>query len=242
MAGIEMTMKREGSTMIPTAAMFEDDLRKIPEDREVFVTIRMARNPQFHKWFFAALNQIVKSGQWDGTIDSLILWLKIATGHVHKYDEDGKTYHVLNSWSFASMDELSFRDLVDRAKYVLADRLGINMDEIFARADADVTPNDPTSAANGAVPGGMRETRFDATFLDRLTALHMQLRQHKTAVDMESFYAANRDEFGALIQIDRDCVASVYSASLRRAKGDIDLDEEITFVNDRLNQHEDEPA
>ncbi len=241
MSGIEMTMKRQGQGLFPTCAIFEEDLASVPEGKEVFISIRMVRNGKFLAWWESAISQVVKSGQWHGDRHSLKRWIKMAIGH---YDEtimdDGKVCYEPRSWSVYSMDELSFRDLVDRAKYVLADQLGINMDEIFDRADSDVTPNDP--AQKTTAPCGMSQIRFDETFLDRLTALHMQLRQCETVVDMESFYEANRDEFGALVQIDRDCVASVYSASLRRAKGNIGLDEEITCVNDLLNRHEDKPA
>ncbi len=237
MAGIELTMKREGSRLAPTAAMFEEDLRKIPEGREVFVSVRMARNPQFHKWFFSALAQIIKSGQYDGTVDELIAWLKIACGNVHKLDEDGKIYYVLDSWSFASMDEISFRDLVDRVKFILAER-GINMDEIFDRADEDTTPNEPGPQAEPAdkpAPAPSNETRFDETFVDRLTALVSGLSGRKDETTILSFYEANSDEFAALVEIDRETVAALYASALRRARGDIDATEETRFANELLN-------
>ncbi len=255
MAGIELTMKREGSRLAPTAAMFEEDLRKIPEGREVFVSVRMARNPQFHKWFFSALAQIIKSGQYDGTVDELIAWLKIACGNVHKIDEDGKIYYVLDSWSFASMDELSFRDLVDRVKFVLAKR-GINMDEIFDRADQDTTPNERGRAASLAQnnrerdgvdefgdplvatpnkPAASIETKFDETFVDRLTALVLGLSNRDDETAIKAFYEANSDEFAALVEIDRETVAALYASALRRARGDIDATEEVRFANELLN-------
>lgn len=80
-SGLQITMRRRGSVLEPTALIFEEDLKSIPELKEVVVTIRRARSPKHLRFFFAKLGEVIKSGAWDSDKDSLLSYVKIGVGY-----------------------------------------------------------------------------------------------------------------------------------------------------------------
>jgi hypothetical protein len=81
-AGVDITMRRKGDTLVPTAEMFREDLQSIPEAKELLVSIRTPRSVEHHRLFFAVLHEMVKSGIWDGDVESLLDYVKVGVGHV----------------------------------------------------------------------------------------------------------------------------------------------------------------
>ncbi len=128
-AGTELTMLRRGDTLVPSAPMFLDDLLAIQEGKELLVTIRQPRHVEQHKLFFSVLGEIVRSGQWDGDVDSLLDYIKIGTGLVSTVidQQTGKAYFVLKSISFASMDQTRFHRFFKRAEWFMAERMGVDV-------------------------------------------------------------------------------------------------------------------
>jgi hypothetical protein len=258
-SGIEVTMKRKGDNLVATSEMFHQDVMNIPEDKEVFVTIRMARNPAQHRWFFGVLGQMVKAGVWDGDVDSLLEHIKIAVGHVSKVIHwTGEVYYSIKSIAFASMDQLKFSRFVKRAEYVIAERFGVDVAELFKRADEDSSPRDEgicaqrSGGAQGVEPAGVNgeggrssprhapPTNFNDPSWDRMTGMAWKLLNVKSRDSVDTTYEANKAEYESLVQIDRDAMAEIYAIAIKRANGDIERAAAEDFVNRRIDQHKQE--
>lgn len=78
---LQLTMLRRGDNLVPAAEIFLEDMRAIPEGREVVVTVKRSRSPKHLRFFFAKLRAIITAGHWDGDTDSLLSYLKIGVGH-----------------------------------------------------------------------------------------------------------------------------------------------------------------
>ena len=124
---IKLVMRRSGFWLIPTDGIQEKCLHRLKQGKEVEVEIKQPRNPQHHRLFFALLNITQHQTEDFPSTDMLLTWLKIKLGHVDVmiWDE-GKTYYVPKSISFASMDQDSFRDFFDRALDVIVQRYGFD--------------------------------------------------------------------------------------------------------------------
>lgn len=238
-SGLEMTMTRKGQTLVPTAQIFMADLMTVPEGKEVFVVVRMARNPRQHRWFFGVLGQIVKSGTWDGDVNSLLDWIKVAVGHVSTViHESGRVYHILKSISFASMDQLKFQRFVKRAEYYLAERLGIDVGEIFKRAtDDSASEIDEQRAPPVGEPVADRRTCFENPSWERLMDVGLKLQRQTSKKGVEAAYEADKAEFAALVQLDRPAVSDVYQIALRLVRGDLEKKKARDMLNARVDQH-----
>lgn len=200
MSGTEITMLRRGDSLVPSCEMFREDLLSIPEGKEIFVTMRRARSPKHHRFWFAALQEIVRSGQWEGSVETLLIWIKIATGHVTVVVGDkGKTFYVPKSIDWASMPEDAFTAFKREAEKVLGERLHVDMEAIYeavmsrSRLRDDVPTEDPVPEApqiNEDTPS-MPEAANDTGRTDE--PLDARLRALATALEKdtpEAFEAA----------------------------------------------------
>lgn len=134
MAGLELTMIRRGDTLVPSAQWFLDQLHTLPDGKEVFVTIRRVRSVQHHRFFFGVLNEIVESGQWEGDVETLLIYLKIGIGYVSTViGPTGKVYYVPKSIAFESMDEEAFKAFHKKAEAFFVNKMEIDIEEIYRR-------------------------------------------------------------------------------------------------------------
>lgn len=127
--------------LAPVDAQSNDRIYKLKPNQEVMVSIKTPRNPQHHRLFFAVLNDVVQSGAWEGTLDSLLTTIKIGTGHVDTIidQSNGKTYYVTKSIDFASMSQDKFNEFFDLAIQLIAQRWmdQESIDEIVMRNMAE---------------------------------------------------------------------------------------------------------
>jgi hypothetical protein len=125
--------KRDGA-LIPVDEAASEMLAAIKDGQEVLVTIRKARSPEHHRFFFAMLHQLVRAtGRWSDEAHALDD-LKQRVGHVTRRI-DGFTGHEIReprSINFGAMDELAFGRFTARCRYVIARDLGIDVDEMMA--------------------------------------------------------------------------------------------------------------
>lgn len=105
----------------------DDDGREMlaaVKDKRVVVHVHAPRNVLHHRLLFALLRDICQAGAWDGDEESLLAWLKIATGLVDMIvGPDGRPYYVPRSIAFESMDQASFSRWFERACFVITARL-----------------------------------------------------------------------------------------------------------------------
>ena len=135
----------------------EEFLAGIPNGREVVVTVRRARSPKHHRWFFALLHKVVANSEHWVDEEDLLDDLKLATGHAERRVNilTGETYRVAKSINFASMAEDPFRRFKERCLYVLAKALGIDPDVLMEETDA--TQRIIESKASSIIPAEHQE-------------------------------------------------------------------------------------
>lgn len=129
---------RRGNTLVPADFAAEEFLSELKDGREVILTIRKARSPKHHRWFFAMLHKVVENTDRWSTEDELLDALKLATGHTERRQTiDGSIYLAPRSISFAAMEEGAFTRFRRRCCYVLATRvLGISPEELMGETEA----------------------------------------------------------------------------------------------------------
>jgi hypothetical protein len=117
---------RRGSTLVAADIASEDFLSEIPEGKEVLVTIRRARSPEHHRWFFKLLSRVAENSDKWADVDDLLDDLKLACGHYTRRANilTGQIQYVPKSISFAAMGEDKFKRFKERALYVLTQALG----------------------------------------------------------------------------------------------------------------------
>jgi hypothetical protein len=129
---------KKGNSLVPADFAAEEFLDGIPSGREILVSVRRARSPQHHRWFFALLRKVVDNTDRWASEEELLDDLKIACGHVTKRVNilTGEVSLVARSINFASLPEDPFRRFKDRALFVLGKVLGVDplslMDEVEA--------------------------------------------------------------------------------------------------------------
>lgn len=101
-------------------------LFKIKLGKEVGCEVIQRRNPKHHRLFFAILKFIKEHCErFEPTpIEKIKDAVKLATGLADTFidAETGKTYYVLRSMSWASMDQIEFNRFFDDATQVIATR------------------------------------------------------------------------------------------------------------------------
>lgn len=145
MAGLALTMLRRGSVLTPTSQVFEDDLRALPEGKELMVDIWRARNPAQLRWYWATITALINAGYWQGDRESLHRALKIGLGLVEEViSADGEVFYALKSVSPARMDRTEFEDFLRRLEQFLAERWGVDVkkfrSEVRQLAGRDAEP------------------------------------------------------------------------------------------------------
>lgn len=117
--------KRKGA-LWPSDPISDELLEKLPDGKEVLLTIRRARNVRHHKLLWAMLRKVVENtdGQWPNE-NALLDELKLATGlaEVRVNLLTGNPYAVPGSISFASMDQTKFKEWFDQATHLLATKV-----------------------------------------------------------------------------------------------------------------------
>lgn len=125
--------------------------KRAKDGRDVVIEMTLARNPRHHRLFYAILkfcvmHAVAENGESRfSNIEEAKTAIKIATGEVDPYIDatTGKTFFVLRSISYASMDQARFAAFFDRATFVIADRWmpsGTTPEAVRAEIEAMIEP------------------------------------------------------------------------------------------------------
>jgi hypothetical protein len=128
-------VKKDGK-LVPADFAADELLAEIPEGREIMVTIRKARSPAHHRFFFALLRKVCEAtGRWHDE-DELLDAVKLATGHVRRVQRlDGEVLIMPRSINFASLPEGPFSRFKKRALYVIGQATGVDPETLMEEAD-----------------------------------------------------------------------------------------------------------
>lgn len=123
--------------LVPADIHAQEFFDKIPNKREVLVTIRRPRSPQHHRWFFAALKLVCENSDRWPDVEILLEDLKFATGHYSKRISmlTGEEFIVVRSISFAAMPQDQFQRFVNRCFDYLAPAIGVSVEELMEQTE-----------------------------------------------------------------------------------------------------------
>jgi hypothetical protein len=144
--------RRRRRSFVPVDQESLDLLDTVAEERDVVLNIKARRNPKHHRLFFAVLKFMVEHTRYFETVEKAKTAIKIATGEVDTYIDShtGKTFFILRSISWGSMDQSRFSAFFDRAVHVIANRwmpAGTTEESVRAELEAMIEPNDGRAAA-----------------------------------------------------------------------------------------------
>lgn len=107
----------------------ERELEKLKPNNYYKVTVKLSRNPEFHKLAFAFLKDVF---EWQNVYEDRELMrkqLSIDAGHFNHYFVQGdKLCVVPKSWAFDEMDELEFQPLIAKIVEAAIERFDIPRD------------------------------------------------------------------------------------------------------------------
>jgi hypothetical protein len=104
--------------------------------REVMATIKQARNPKFHRLYFAMLKASIDMAHTDYTMEQWRAIVTVGAGHCDFVEHDEKMIAIPNSISFGKMDETQFDKLYnDSVTFICSHYLhGTEPDELDREA------------------------------------------------------------------------------------------------------------
>jgi hypothetical protein len=133
MSRIQLVMMRKGFTLVPYGEVAESEFDKIPSKEPVIVAIHQPRHPEHHAKLWAILTKVAQFDPTFGTAEAVLVWLKLKMPNMHHvYRFRGEQLVIVpKSISFASMDQITFRQFYDEAMQLLAERLGCDPEELL---------------------------------------------------------------------------------------------------------------
>ena len=109
--------------LMPDDADAIETARATKEGQLFIIDLKVNRNPQHHKLFFALLRFVVEHSPEYRTTDELLFGLKIANKHVDEFiGFDGQLYYKPKSLNFESMGQDAFRKFFDSSVHILCER------------------------------------------------------------------------------------------------------------------------
>lgn len=126
----------QGDVLIPVDEDGRELLASLKPMKDVMIDVHSPRNPRHHKLYFHLSRKLIEGGVWAGDEDSLLEWMKFATGHVRTaIDHTGRPRTIPKSIAFESMDQAAFSRWFDRVLFVICDRLLVGTDWQDLRAE-----------------------------------------------------------------------------------------------------------
>ena len=90
---IELAMRRDGHRLAPIDPVTDDELCKLPLDRDLLVTVKTPRNIRQFRLAWALANKVAEACGFLHDSEDAMDWLKIKARHV-KYIQDPRTQIV----------------------------------------------------------------------------------------------------------------------------------------------------
>lgn len=127
--------KRLDGCLVPSDHLAEDALRKIKAGTDIWAEIRIARNPKFHKLYFALISLTFQNQERYANAEHFRKAVQMAAGHVEEiHGIDGTIYEVPRSIAWDQLDDAEFGELFPQVMKVCAQILG-DLDLDLLRAE-----------------------------------------------------------------------------------------------------------
>ena len=119
---MKIYLQREGERFKPLSEQDFDNLKRIKDGSIIYVDYKKPRNPLFHNKFMSMVRVVFENQEQYTSIESMLNIIKIELGYydtmVIQGDHSGNVKYevrIPKSISFASMDEMEFHTLYNRA-------------------------------------------------------------------------------------------------------------------------------
>ena len=133
-----ITMRRQGTKLVPVSMVDEEALGEIPEGKDLTVSVARQRSTRQHRFFWALLNKVCENHDTYRRGEQLLLWLKIRMGYVENVQfHDGGVCWIPQSISFNSMDQIEFKKFFDAALDVIVNEVipDLDRDELIREVE-----------------------------------------------------------------------------------------------------------
>jgi hypothetical protein len=109
-----------------------ESAKKLKAGVEYQCEIKLPRNYNFHKKYFALLNLVFDNQETYINLNDLRHDLIIECGLYSEHlNMQGNNVKIANSISFASMDEAQFSELYDKSLHILSNHFNINKQDLI---------------------------------------------------------------------------------------------------------------
>lgn len=117
-------VKRFGPALYGADGLAEADIRALPSNMPIKVTLTRARSLPQHRLYFAMLELVVDNLSIETTKDTLHGWVKLHCGVVELVPlKNGEVDQVPGSIAFDKMDQGEFNTFFERAAVLLCERI-----------------------------------------------------------------------------------------------------------------------
>lgn len=134
----DVTVKRVGSTLIPSSKIDEDAIRELRENADYTIKLKRDRSGRHHRFFWGLLKKVVDNHAEYNKPDQLLLWLKVRLGYVEEIRfHDDKVWFVAKSTSFSAMDQSEFKRFFDASLDLITTEvlLGVTQKELIKEVE-----------------------------------------------------------------------------------------------------------
>lgn len=122
---IELAMRRDGNRLVPVDPISDEEVQRIPLQKELLVSIKTPRNLRQFRLAWALAKKVSDACDWLPDSETAMEWLKLKARHV-KLIQDPRTDLVAivpKSIAFASLSQDAFKRVLDRMIWVTVNEI-----------------------------------------------------------------------------------------------------------------------
>lgn len=105
---------RNGQVFVPDGDEGMELITKLGQGEIVEIAVRKARSPTAHRFYWKLCSFVAKSGAME-TSQHVSDVIKLGTGHCDVVEVNGVVYKIPKSIAFENLDDIDFRQYLDRA-------------------------------------------------------------------------------------------------------------------------------
>jgi hypothetical protein len=134
---MRVLMRRTLTGLVPTDEQSEQEIKRVPVGKPVYIEVKAVRNPRQHRLLFQMLKMLVDHAEFPNT-EAALTELKFATGHIEAVETRKDTVRLIpKSINYANMTKGDWEPWFDSALKVIAERWlpGVKSEELRAELE-----------------------------------------------------------------------------------------------------------